>query len=216
VVFFTYDPVTEGLVTSIARPDRNTTGLAGTVSPEIVAKHLELLSEAVPGLSYVGYVRDPTSVPDFLERTTLALRSAAAAKRVRVSIWELSSTDVIDEVFSRMKHDRLSALILPPTAFAVTYRRALIDAANRHKIPVMYGDELFVREGGLMAYWTSIADAQKKLGQIVGALLNGKKPADIPIEQPTRFKLTVNLNTARIVGVRFTDALLSRADEIVK
>ena len=203
IVFLSLDPVEEGFVTSLAHPDRNMTGVTTIVSSEIMTKHLELLQEVVPGVSRVAYLLDPTATPAFFEEVKRELEKAAAEKAIRLTIARVNSINEVEGVFAKLKREKVGALIVQQTAFSVGHRRDLIDAAARSRLPAIYGDELFVRDGGLIGYWTSMADMQRTLGRIVGAILKGKRPADLPIEQPMRFKLTINQKTANALGISY-------------
>jgi putative ABC transport system substrate-binding protein len=216
IVFLSYDPIEEGFVTSLARPDRNMTGVASMVTTEIYAKQLELLLEVVPTASRIAYLRDPTSVPAAFARVKRDLEGAAEIKGVQLTFVEVPSAEHLEKVLAKLKHDKINALIVPPTAFFITHRRVVIDAVGRLRLPTAYGDELFVRDGGLLGYWPSMATTQRAIGRIVGMLLKGKRPADIPVEQPARFKLTINQKTATSLGLVLPTTVLLRADEVVK
>jgi putative ABC transport system substrate-binding protein len=128
----------------------------------------------------------------------------------------VTSVGDIDGVFHKLRPEKVGALIVPPSAFSVTHRRAVIDMGARSRVPSIYGDELFVRDGGLICYWTSTADIQRRLGRTVGLLLEGKKRAEIPVQQPSHFKLIVNVKTADALGLKLSPSLLFRADEIIR
>jgi putative ABC transport system substrate-binding protein len=216
IVFLSYDPVEEGFVTSLSRPDRNMTGVTSQVSTEIYTKHLEFLLEILPGISRVGYLLDPTAAPAAFEGAKAHLDKAVAAKGVRLTIARVNSVEAIESVIEKLKRDKVGALIVPPTAFAVTHRRILIDTIARVKLPAIWGHELFVRDGALVGYWPSMDEIQRTLGRMTGMLLKGKRASEIAVEQPRRFKLTINATTASHLGLKLSPSLLVRADEVIK
>jgi len=216
IVFLSYDPIEEGFVTSLGRPDRNMTGVTSMVTTQIYAKQLELLLEVVPGASRVAYLRDPTSAPTAFARVKRDLESAAVVKGIQLTFVEVPSAQHLEQVLATLKRGKINALIVPPTAFFITHRRVLIDAIARLNLPAVYGDELFVRDGGLIGYWPPMAATQRAIGRMVGMLLKGKQPADIPVEQPTRFKLTINQKTATNLGLVLPTTVLLQVDEILK
>ena len=216
IVFYTYDPIEDGFLTNLARPDRNMTGLTSMVSTDIFTKQLELLLEIAPDVSHIAYLRDPTATPAAFERIKAGLERGAKTRGVRMTFEYIGSADEIEKVLSKLKRERVGAFFAPSTAFGVTHRRTFIDTAARLKMPAIYSDELFARDGGLISYWTSMMDRQRGIGRIVGMLLKGKTPADIPVDQPTRFKLTINAKTAKALGLELPPSLLMRADEVVQ
>ena len=216
IVFLSYDPIEEGFVSSLGRPDRNMTGVASMVTTQIYAKQVELLLEVVPRVYRIGYLRDPTGSPTAFARVKHDLEEAASAKNIHLAIAEVPSPDKIETVLMKLQRDGVGAVIVPPTAFFITYRRLIIDTVARLDMPAFYGDELFVREGGLIGYWPSMATTQRIIGRMTGMLLKGKRAADIPVEQPAVFRLTVNQKTAASLKLTVPSAVLMRADEVVK
>ena len=216
IVFYSYDPIEDGFLTNLARPDRNMTGLTSMVSTDIFTKQLELLLEIAPDVSHIAYLRDPTATPAAFERIKVGLERAAKTRGVHLTFEYIASSDEIGNALAKLKRQRVGALFAPSTAFGVTHRRTFIDTAARLKMPAIYSDELFARDGGLISYWTSMSERQRAIGRIAGMLLKGKTPADIPVDQPTRFKLTINATTAKALGLELPSSLLMRADEVLQ
>ncbi len=210
------DPVRDGLVTSLARPGGNVTGLT-FLAPGLVAKRLQLLKEAVPGVSRVAALWHSGAFGEHTMRETLnETEVAAQALGVQLQLLEASSPDDFDKAFSAMTRNRASALIVFPSAMFYTEHRRLVDLAAKHRLPVMYAFREAVDAGGLMAYGASIPDLIRRAATYVDKILKGAKPADLPVEQPTKFELVINLKTARGLGLTIPPSLLVRADEVIE
>jgi putative tryptophan/tyrosine transport system substrate-binding protein len=217
IVFsFAVDPVTSGLVASLARPGRNVTGLA-TLVPELVGKRLEQLTQAVPGVSRVAVLWQPGSQ---VERTeTDVLKRAEVAARtvgVRLQFVEARGPENFDRAFSDMTGARAGALTVLGSAMLFNERRRLVDLAAKNRLPAVYGLREYVDAGGLMAYGPSIPDLYRRAATYVDKILKGAKPADLPVEQPTKFELVINLKTAKALGLTIPPSLLGRADEVIQ
>jgi putative ABC transport system substrate-binding protein len=207
------DPVGIGFVASLARPGGNVTGLS-TMSPELSAKRLALLKEAVPGLFRVGIVWDPDSrgaVLDYKET-----EGAARSLRLQLQSVEVSRADDFDRAFSALTTARAEALIVPPAFLAFTNRNQIASLAKKNRLPSMYGVRDYVDAGGLMAYGPNQAELWRRAATYVDKILKGAKPGDLPVEQPTKFELVINLKTAKALGLTVPPSLLRRADHVIQ
>jgi putative ABC transport system substrate-binding protein len=211
------DPITDGLVTSLARPGDNVTGLSLSPAPEIVGKRLELLTQAVPGLSRVAVFWQPGGVPERSEQAILKGADVAArALGVRLQIVEARGPADFDRAFSDVTRARAGALILLPSTMFFNERRRLVDLSAKHRLPAVYLVREFVDAGGLMAYGPDIADLYRRAATYVDRILKGTKPADLPVEQPTKFELVINLKTAKALGLTIPPSVLGRADQVIQ
>jgi putative ABC transport system substrate-binding protein len=218
IVFATVaDPVGSGLATSLARPGGNVTGLSILLSSELVGKYLELLTQAVPGLSRVAVLWQPGGLGERTEQDLLkGAEVAARALGVRVQFVEARSPADIDRAFSNMTRARAGALTVLATAMLNSERRRLVDLVAKNRLPAMYPYREFVDAGGLMAYGADLADLLRRAAIYVDKILKGAKPADLPVEQPTKFELVINLKTAKALGLTIPPSLLARADEVIQ
>jgi putative ABC transport system substrate-binding protein len=217
IVFsFALDPVTDGLVTSLARPGGNVTGLS-FLAPEVVGKRLELLTQAVPRVSRIAVLWQPHAQA---ERTEKDLRTAAEvaarALGVRLQFVEARGPADFDRAFSDMTTARADALTVLGSAMLFDQRRRLVDLAAKSRLPAVYGLREYVDAGGLMAYGTNGADLFRRAATYVDKILKGAKPADLPVEQPTKFDLIINLKTAKVLGLTIPPSLLARADQVIE
>jgi putative ABC transport system substrate-binding protein len=209
-------PVGDGLVASLARPGGNITGLT-FLGPELVPKRLELLKEALLGVSHVaalwhpGAYAEPT-MRDMLQETEAAARTLG----VHLQLVEVQGPDEFDRAFSTMTRARAEALIVLPSTMLFTERRRLVDLAAWHRLPAMYQLREFVELGGLMAYGASITDLIRRCATHVDKILKGATPADLPMEQPTKFELVINLKTAQALGITIPSSLLFQADRVIQ
>jgi len=210
------DPVTSGLVTSLARPGGNVTGLT-SLAPELVGKWLELLTQAVPGVSRVAFLWQPGVIGERTEKDMLkAADVAARALGVRLQFVEARGPADIDRAFSDMTRTRAGALTVLPYAMFNSERRRLVDLAAKNRLPTVYSFREYVDAGGLMAYGPNLADLIRRAATYVDKILKGAKPADLPVEQPTKFELVINLKTAKALGLTIPPSLLGRADEVIQ
>jgi putative ABC transport system substrate-binding protein len=208
------DPVGTGFVASLARPGGNITGLS-SISPELSGKRLELLREVVPGLSRVAFLWNPDVRGAVLDYQ--ATEGAARSLRLSLQSVELSRADDLDRAFSAVTRERAQALILPaatPVGFA--NRAQIASFAQRNRLPSIYGQKEYVEAGGLMSYGPSTPDMYRRAATYVDKILKGAKPADLPVEQPTRFELVVNLKTAKALGLTIPQTILIRADQVLQ
>jgi putative ABC transport system substrate-binding protein len=210
------DPVTSELVTSLARPGGNVTGLS-LLFPELVGKGLELLTQAVPGVSRVAVLWQPGAVGERTEKDTLkAAEVAGQALGVRLQFVEARSPADFDRAFSDMTRGRAGALTLLSGQMFLNERRRLADLAAKNRLPAVYSFRDYVDAGGLMSYGANPADLLRRAATYVDKILKGAKPADLPVEQPTKFELVINLKTAKALGLTIPPSLLQRADEVIQ
>ena len=207
------DPVRLGLVTSLARPGGNLTGV-NFFAEELAAKRLELLRELVPGATRVAVLVNPTS-PD--SRSTVRnVEAAARTLGLKIQVHNASSSREINEAFATFVRERPDALVAG-TGPPFTGRRAqLVQLAAFHRIPTIYAGRQNVEIGGLMSYGASLMDAYRQLGVYIGRILKGAKPADLPVVQSSKFELVINAETARMLGLTVPQSLLVRADEVIE
>jgi putative ABC transport system substrate-binding protein len=210
------DPVEEGLVSGLARPGGHVTGLAVAV-PELVHKSMELLKEVVPGVSRVALLFKPDAAP---EPTTKArLKAADVAARtlgIRLQVVEARGPEDFDRAFSDMTRAGAEALTVQSTPVFDSHRRRLVDLAARNRLPAVYSFSVYVEAGGLMSYGNDLADLARRAATYVDKILKGAKPAELPVEQPTKFELAINLKTAKALGLTIPPSLLARADQVIE
>src|SRR5882757_2818043 len=216
IVTIMFDPVAQGLVTSIARPGGNITGVTIAGGFEIIGKRLGLLIEAVPKLSSVGYL---ASQPYWEDIRGAAAREAA--KRAGISLKAALLESAFNEaeyqrVFRSMEQDRPDALMVSEDSEHVTNRATIVELAAKNRFPTIYPFRDFVEVGGLMAYSTDQADIYRRLANLIDKILRGANPGDIPFYQPTKFELSINLRTAKALGLELPAILLARADELIE
>ena len=208
-------PVTSGLVTSLARPGGNVTGLS-FFSPELVGKCLEQLKLAVPAVSRVAALWQPGGQGEPTEKEMLkAAEVAARALGVRLQFVEARGPENFDRAFSEMTRARAGALTVLPSNMFISERRRLVDLAAKNRLPAVYPWREFVDAGGLMSYGLNVADLFRRAATYVDKILKGAKPADLPVEQPTKFELVINLKTAKTLGLTIPQSLLQRADQVI-
>jgi putative ABC transport system substrate-binding protein len=210
------DPVTSRLVTSLAQPGGNVTGLS-VLAPELVGKCLEQLKQAVPGVSRVAVLWQPGGVGDRTEREMLKEAEVAArALGMRLQFVEARGPEDFDRAFSEMTRARAGALAVLTSSMLFGERRRLVDLAAKNRLPAVYPWREGVDAGGLMAYGPDLADLLRRAATYVDKILKGAKPADLPVEQPTKFELVINLKTAKALGLMIPQSLLGRADEVIQ
>ncbi len=210
------DPVGTGLVTSLARPGGNVTGLSN-LSQELVGKRLEQLKQAVPGVSRVAVLWQPGVLGERTEQDLLkGAEVAARALGVRLQVVEARGPADFDRAFSDMTSARVGALTMLTSVMFFNERRRLVDLAAKTRLPAVYPAREFVDAGGLMAYGANIPDMFRRAATYVDKILKGAKPGDLPVEQPTKFELVINLKTAKTLGLTIPPSLLQRADEVIQ
>jgi putative ABC transport system substrate-binding protein len=207
------DPVGQGLVESLARPGGNVTGLTILVAG-LSQKYVELLKEVVPSTSRLAVVTGPAGpFPEIRNE----LQAAAQQVGVTLSFGEVNGPDEIDAVLARAKKDGSGGIIAPLDGRTYLHRRALAQLALKHRLPGIYWSRDYVEDGGgLMAYGASLADLGRRAATFVDKILKGAKPADLPVEQPTKFELVINLKTAKTLGLTIPQSLLLRADQVIE
>jgi ABC-type uncharacterized transport system substrate-binding protein len=213
IVFsFATDPIGLGLIASLARPGRNITGQSNQ-APGLVGKRLQLLAELLPGVSHFGIVWAPSFTAnhtDFRE-----MQAAGAALGLSLDSYELRTADDIDDAFKQAAVRSGGVAVLSgPLIFS--QRETVVGAAARHKVPAIYYDTEYAEAGGLVSYGPSLVDLHRSAAVFVDKILKGVKPADLPVEQPTRFKLVINVRVANGLGLTVPPALLARADEVIE
>ena len=207
------DPVGAGLIIGLARPGGNVTGIVN-LDDELSGKRLELLREIVPGLSRVAIVLNagnPAHKIALREAEVVASALGLQLKRVDVSV-----PSELKSAFSAMIREGVGALILAADSMYFTYRAQLVDDATRSRLPAIFWRKEFVEAGGLMSYGTSYPDLFRGAANYVDKILRGAKPADLPVEQPTKFELVINMKTAKALGLTIPPSLLLRADQIIE
>ena len=210
------DPVGSGLVTSLARPGGNVTGLSA-LGPELVGKRLELLKQAVPGIDRVAVLRGGSTLGERVLKDMLeAADVAARALGVQPQFIEARGPDEFARAFSAMTSARAGALTVLPSNMFVRERRRLADLAAKNRLPAVYTSREFVDAGGLMSYGAHQPDLFRRAATYVDKILKGAKPGDLPIEQPTKFELVINLKTAKDLGLTIPPSVLARADDLIQ
>jgi putative tryptophan/tyrosine transport system substrate-binding protein len=210
------DPVAEGLVTSLARPGGNLTGLSA-VFPELVGKWLEVLRQAVPGVSRVALLLKPDSLPDRAKTDRLkAADVAARAMGMRLQVVEARGPEDFDRAFSDMTRARAEALTVWATPVFNLERRRLAQLAAKNRLPAMYSFRTYVDAGGLMSYGPDRPEMFRRAATYVDKILKGAKPGDLPVEQPTKFELVINLKAANAIGLTIPPSLLQRANQVIE
>jgi len=207
------DPVKSGLVASLNRPGGNVTGNAG-LSIELDPKRLEILTELAPGAIHVGALINPQRPGvEFQEQD---LRNAANRAGRTLLVLRPGNADEIDAAFATLAEKKISAMLVGADALFNNHRRQIIILAARHALAAVYPWREFPSEGGLLSYGPNLPDAYYQAGLYVGRILKGEKPADLPVVQPSKFELVINLKTARAIGLTVPPALIARADEIIE
>ena len=206
------DPVGAGLVASLARPGGNLTGLT-SISRELSGKRLQLIKEVVPGLSRVA-VLSTTNVTAMLglRETEVAARSLGMS----LQVLNVRGPNDFDSAFSEMTRERAGALIVLADLLFFDHLKRLVDLAKKHRLPAMHWAKEYVDAGGLMSYASSFSDQFRRAAYFVDRILKGAKPGDLPIEQPTKFELVVNMRTAKALGLTIPQSVLIRADEVIQ
>jgi len=213
IVMVANDPVAAGFVASVARPGGNITGLS-MMTPEVVAKQLELLREVVPKISRVAVLGNPANPGNAPQ--VRAAETAARALGVRLQPLEARGPSEIDRAFAAMTRERAGAFLVLLDPMLAGQREQIADLAAKGHLPAMYALRQHVEVGGLMAYGADIFDLFRRTAIYVDKILKGAKPADLPIEQPTKYELVINLKTAKVLGLTIPPSLLQRADQVIE
>ena len=207
------DPVGDGLVASLARPGGNLTGVTFMMT-ERMPKRLELLSELVPEAGMIALLVNPNN--EDAERTMRDVQEAARVKGVQLLILKAGTESEIDAAFAYFVQLHAGALLVGHDPFFFSRREQLVALASRNAVPAIYENRGYVVAGGLISYGTSLAAANRLAGIYVGKILKGAKPADLPVQQPTRFELVINSKTVKALGLTVPPSILARADEVIE
>ena len=208
------DPVEAGFVESLARPGGNVTGITNLYR-ELGGKRLELLKEAVPKIVRVAVLYDPANPPGVLEVKEV-LPAAARALGLTVRSWEVRDADGFEKVFAALNKQRPDGLYVSGGPLMSANQKRIADFALKSRLPSMYQSREAVDAGGLMSYGADLADSYRRVAYFVDRILKGAKPADLPVEQPTKFELVINLKTAKQIGLTIPPEVLARATKLIK
>ncbi len=206
------DPVGEGLVASLARPGGTMTGLK-LYDPALRGKQLQILKEAVPRATRVAWLETPGLSP---QKSTETLESAIKALGVRSESVALTRPEGLETALAEIARRQPDAVVVVMSPIALANRHRIVEFAARHRLPAIYGDALFVEDGGLMFYGTSFASYFRRAASYVDKIIKGTKPADLPVEQPTKYELVINLKTAKALGLTIPLSLLARANQVIE
>jgi putative ABC transport system substrate-binding protein len=212
VMAFDVDPVGNGFVARLARPGGNITGLS-TLSPEISGKQLELVNETIPKLSHVAVLRTP-GLPT--EQMLREVEPAAAALKIQLQHLDVRGHQDIETAFREARKGRAGAVLVLASPVSISHPKQVAELAAKNRLPTMYWSSEFVAAGGLMSYSVSIIDLYRRAATYVDRILKGAKPAEIPVEQPTKFELIINLKAAKQIGLTVPPNVLVRADKVIK
>ena len=209
------DPVRDGLVASLARPGGNVTG-STFLGPELVPKRLELFKEALPSISRIAVLWHPgafseRTIGDMLKETEATSRTLG----MLLQLAEVRGAGDLGRAFSAMSKNRADALFVFPSSMLFNERRRIVAFAAKHRLPSMFNAREFVELGGLMGYGANVTDLNRRAAIYVDRILKGSKPGDLPVEQPTKFELVINLKTAKTLGLTIPPSLLQRADQVI-
>ena len=207
------DPVAAGLVASVARPGGNVTGIT-ELSSELTGKRLELIKETLPKITMMTVLvrRDAPTARDRIAEIEIAAKSHG----LKLQILEVGGISDIDKAFSRVSKERNGALIEVPNSLFHASRKRIVELANQRQLPTIFHSQDFVEAGGLMCYSENDAETLRRLATYVDKILKGAKPADLPVEQPTKFELVINLKTAKQIGLTIPPTVLARADKVIR
>jgi putative ABC transport system substrate-binding protein len=206
------DPVREGLVASMNRPGGNVTGVYA-MGNELSGKYLSLLHDLVPKAATIAALFEPTVRTNTVLRDA---RSAAAALGQKLLVLEATTAEEIDAQFTRLDQEPADAMFVMTSAFFVTRRGQIAALAARHRIPAIYARREYAEAGGLMSYGFNVAEVYREMGRQAGRILDGEKPADLPIIQPTKFELVINLKAAKALGLTIPPGVFALADEVIE
>jgi putative ABC transport system substrate-binding protein len=207
------DPVSSGVVASLARPGGNATGI-NVFARELIAKRLALLHELVPKAVRVAVLFNPAAAT--AEPVLRELQGAASAIGLQTRVLNASTSGEIDAAFAALARERPDALFVSPNTLFVRRRVQIATLTARERIAAVYSNRDFVEAGGLMSYGTDAVDSYRQVGVYTGKILNGAKPADLPVMQPAKFEFVINLQTAKLLGLTIPETLLATADEVIQ
>ena len=208
------DPVGLGLIANLARPGGNITGMSFTVGVDTFGKGLELLKEIVPDVRRVAVLSNPANASH--QPAIREVNVAARSLGVQLQLLEARGPNEFDGAFAAMSKERAGALLVLPDSVFQRHRARLADLAATNRLPAMYGVREYVMAGGLISYGPSLSDVFRQSATFVDKILRGATPAELPVQQPTKFELTINLKTAKALGLTIPPAVLARADEVIQ
>jgi putative ABC transport system substrate-binding protein len=206
------DPVTAGVVQSLARPGGNLTGFTN-FEPSIASKWLELVKRAAPNITRVGYLFNPSTAPLLYAR---AVETAAPSLSVKPFAAEVHNAAEMESVIEQFARESDGALLVLPDLFTATNRQSIIALAARHRLPAVYPFRYFVASGGLMSYGIEMLETYRQAASYVDRILKGERSSELPVQQPTKFEFVINLKTAHILGLDVPPTLLARADDVIE
>jgi putative ABC transport system substrate-binding protein len=208
------DPVEAGLIESLARPGGNVTGLTN-LTGKLAGKRLELLKEAVPKLARVAVIYEPATPANVVE-VKEDLPSAARALKLTVQPWEVRDATSFDTVFAALNKQRPDGIYMAGSPLTNANQKRIVEFALKSRLPSTYSEKVAVDTGGLMYYGADLAESYRRVAYYVNRILKGAKPADLPVEQPTKFELVINLKTANEIGLTIPPHVLARADRVIR
>jgi putative ABC transport system substrate-binding protein len=214
VMAATGDPLESGFVTSLTRPGGNITGTTSSISSDSTRKQVELLKEAVPQLSHLAVLWNSSNQSQ--RQRIKDIEAAAKALEVKLQFLGLERPEDADNIFSAMTKERPNGLLIFRSPIIRILGARITEFVDKNRLPTMYGDSQFVEGGGLMSYAPNILDLDRRTAAYVDMILKGAKPADLPIEGPKKFELTINLKTAQQLGLAIPETVLKRADKVIK
>ncbi|MGE0851402.1 MAG: ABC transporter substrate-binding protein [Hyphomicrobiaceae bacterium] len=207
------DAIASGLVATLARPGGNVTGLSA-LGPDIAGKRLEFLRDGMPTVNQVAVLANPMT--PFVAQALKVVGDAARALRIQIHVVEMTAPDQLDRAFEAVLSAKPGALLVLEDPLTFALRTQIAGLAAQHRLPSVFGSRDYVEVGGLMSYGTDLADLSSRAAIYVDKILKGANPADMPVEQPTKFELVINLKTARALGLTIPTSLLARADEVIE
>jgi len=207
------DPIGQGFVTSLAHPGSNVTGFSAFDAP-MAAKWLGMLTQITPPVARVAVLFNPATTPNVLMLQTI--REAAESFAVAVQAATVSSDSEVEAIMTKLAREERGGVLVLPDVFTVTHRDEIIALVTRHRLPAVYSFPLFAAAGGLMSYGVDLVDLHRRSAAYVDSILKGAKPADLPVQNPTKFELVINLKTAKALGLSIPQSLLATADEVIE
>jgi putative tryptophan/tyrosine transport system substrate-binding protein len=207
------DPIGSGLVASLANPGKNVTGVS-TLGPEMAGKRLQLLKEAIPGISRVAVLSNPTDTTQ--ARLLREVQVAARSLKVHLQVLEARAPSDFTGAFSAMTKERAGGVIILTSSMFYDQRTRIAELAARSRLPAIYTVQDYAEAGGLMAYGVNLGESFRRAATYVDKILKGARPADLPVEQPTKFDLAINLKAAKALGLTIPPSLLARADQVIE
>ncbi len=207
------DPVADRLIVSLSRPGGNLTGTS-MLAFDLTPKRMELILELVPQAAVIALLVNPNNA--YAEHMIGDLQQAARARGVQLSVLKASNESEIDAAFASLDQRHARALVVDPEPFLASRSGQIVAQAARHAIPAIYGWRLYAEAGGMISYGPSLSASVQQVGNYVGRILKGERPADLPVQQPTKFELVINLKTAKALGLTVPPVVLAQADEVIE